>query len=254
MFDFLNISVQPNAEKSVVKTAKGGGKAAQERNPTNGAHLRLFKDGRLYPSAELVAKFNLEYTDIATKGGNGFDVTESSRWTNTASNPNTCIFISAIPKAEPKVDLFGSTTYFGPKDELPEGKKVGDAASSAITQGPATFGKKLIVMLREAYNLDSTIVEGTEGGIDPLFGEKNHVDLFIAEKYPVTLPDGIYYLPKQVSSGENKGEWTVVRRENITMFPLVVFTPECVTTEVVSESVNETVTEAVIEEANVQIV
>jgi hypothetical protein len=235
MFNFLNnIQIEENAPE--VKVTKGGnGPVKQERNPSNGAHLRLFKDGKVYPSLALIDRFNLEYTDIATKGGNGFDITDSRKWTNTAKNPNAVLFISAVAKSSPKVDLFGSCTYYKTGDDIPEGKKAGDAKSSVVDQGPVTFGKQLIVMLREVYNLDvttSTDEEGNEVSEDNLFGKSNFVDLFIAEDHGVTLPDGIYWLPKTITKGDNKGQQDVQRRENITMYPLVVFKEEYVTNEI----------------------
>lgn len=206
MFDFLkNVSVASNKKES-----KRGERvySSQELNPTNGADLRVFKDGRVYPSEALVKQDNLEY---GSENGQAYDVFASKQWAWFPSDVQAVVFIAAVPKTAPKADLF----------------KEAQDNTSVLDQGSKTFGKnELIQMLADAY---------TEGSVDKLFGESKYVDLVIVRDVTVETPDGIYLIPKKVSRGEDKGKPTFQRRENITLNPLGLFvTPENPTNKALS--------------------
>jgi hypothetical protein len=183
----------------IVKPATARTVTAKNRNPEN-ADIRIYKDGSVYPSAALVAKYNLAYVgkDVEPKGS-AFDVFKSSEFLNTKHWPaeNTVLFITAVDRKLPKTDLFGSTKY----DET------GAPTADVLTQGSSTFGKKLLVDLKEVYDVEPN--------------EEGFIDLSIYNDSPFTTEDSIYYVPKIVSRGENIGQSDLVRRENLTLFPLV---------------------------------
>lgn len=197
-FDFLKNTTLNAVEKTPAKTSTG--RIAVERNPTNGASLRLFKDGSVYPSMEAVGKYDLEYaystsTDVNVTG-NGFDVIDSRQWAQYPQDAQPVLFIAAVPKKSGLVDLFASA-----KGE----------DTSVMTQGSKTFGVELIVMLQEVYN------------VEDLFATQKYVDLVIMDNVEMPSIDGIYNVPKTVAKGENKGNITTKRRENITVNPLALF-------------------------------
>lgn len=202
MFDFLkNVKVEPNK-----KEVKERVYSKQELNPTNGADIRVFKDGRVYPSEALAQKDNLEYAEKGNKSGNAYDVFPSNKWNWYPKDIQQVVFIAMVPKSAPKADLFSEVTY--DTDGTPK--------STVLDQGAATFGKKYLVqMLADAY---------TQGNVETLFGTNNYVDLVIVRDAVVATPDNIYLIPKVVSRGEDAGKPTFVRRENLVLNPLGLFT------------------------------
>ena len=210
-FDFLKNTTLTVVEKTVAKTSTG--KTAMQRNPTNGASLRLFKDGSVYPSQDVVTKYKLEYSNFVPNNNtlgyeeyvtpNGFDVIDSRTWAQYPQDAQPVVFIAAVPKKSGLVDLFSSAKVEG---------------TSVMTQGSKTFGLELITMLQEVYNVE-------------LFTTQKYVDLTIVDNVELPSLDGIYNVPKTVAKGENKGMITTKRRENITVNPLALFTVETMPTE-----------------------
>lgn len=171
------------------------------------ADLRLFKDGRIYPSSDLVKEFDLEYRPKSTKAdqrGFGFDLVDSRKFYNYPKEAPAIMMLAALSKGESKVDLFGTTNYQADK-ETPN--------SSVLEQGAATRGKDLIEELVAIYGYES---------VDALFGEERFVDLKIVRQQPIKTNDDIYHVMKKVVRGPRKGEDEPVRRENLTLFPLIV--------------------------------
>lgn len=173
--------------------------SAEDKVPTNGAHLRVFANGAVYPSVEFTEAWNLEYGKKNTISY-GLDVTNSKNWGAYPSDAPQAIFVNRISRANPKIDLFGSVRY----DDQ------GQPISSVTNQGSKTFGQELLAMVSEAYDVD--------------FEGKPYVDLVVSMDTPVPSEDNIMYLPKKITRGDQTGTFTTVRRENITMFPLSVFT------------------------------
>lgn len=210
-FDFLKNTTLTVVEKTVAKASTG--KTAMQRNPTNGASLRLFKDGSVYPSMDAVTKYNLEYSNFVPNNNalgyeeyvtpHGFDVIDSRKWAQYPQDAQPVVFITAVPKKSGLVDLFASAKVEG---------------TSVMTQGSKTFGLELITMLQEVYNVE-------------LFTTQKWVDLTIVDNVELPSLDGIYNVPKTVAKGENKGMVTTKRRENITVNPLALFTVETMPTE-----------------------
>ena len=168
----------------------------KEVNPT-GLAVRVFANGNVYPSKELIERFNLEYTTKEEQGTrNGFDVVDSTDWAPTAHLPRMILF-GVTPKTEAKVDLFSSCRYTD--DNQPK--------SSVSSQGSDC--QTLLNLIRSMGYL-------TE--------DQKYCDLQIVITHPITVQDGIANIPKVVERGERKGEKTYERRENITFYP--VNTPE----------------------------
>lgn len=205
-FNFLkNVEIAKVEETPKAKV----GKVAQERNPTNGASLRLFKDGSMYPSVELVAKYNLEYNKEKT--GSGFDIFSSTNWNQYPKDQENVVFITATAKSNARVDLFSIA------------RETNGELSSVLTQGSKTFGLELIPMLESTYNTT-------------LFANAKYVDLVIVEDVAIT--QDIVYVPKMVMKGEHKGTMTTERRENVTLMPLAIFSNN-EGSEIINGEVNE---------------
>lgn len=153
-----------------------------------GLTLRVYASGRVYPSPELVAKFNLEYQP--DDGGNGMDYFQSKDWKPYPSNVPATVLVAFTPRTEPKISLFGSRR---------------GETTSVLTQGPEC--KELWKMLVDTY--------GAEVPKDAAF-----VDITVFEEFGIKTEDGIFLIPKTVARGEKKGELTYQRRENITLYPL----------------------------------
>ena len=138
-FDFLN-DVQL---KEVSATTTRNKLGILEKQPT-GNCIRLFPDGKVFPSDELIESFDLNYRrKDAPVQGNGFDVFSVLDWGQWPVDFNTPGFlvIAPVSKSEAKVDLFAHCRY----DDQ------GNAKGNVATQGTSTFGKHLIKLLKETY-------------------------------------------------------------------------------------------------------
>lgn len=193
-FDFLNTVTLTEVP---VKATKVGATKIQ-RNP-EGLTLRVFASGKIYPSQELVDKFNLEYVAKESSNiSNGMDVFKSIDWPMfPTSAPDKYIFVGIVPKNLPKVDLFGQVGY----------EEDGSPKSSVLEQGGGSFGIQLLEMIKEVYGIE--IEKG------------QFVDFEIKEDVKIKSSNDLYFVPKTVARGEKKGEITVVRREAIDIMPLV---------------------------------
>lgn len=162
-------------------------------NNPEGLAVRVFANGSVYPSIDLVAKFDLEYKnkDVPDRG-NGIDVVDSTQWSVLANQPRTVLF-GITPKGEAKVDLFASCRF---NDD-------GTPKSSVNTQGSLS-----------TTLLDLVISMGW------LKEDQKYVDLKIVEEYPIKTQNGIANIPKVLERGKKKGEESYERRENITFYPV----------------------------------
>lgn len=161
------------------------------KNP-EGLTLRVYRNGRVYPSQQLVEKFNLEY-NVNAEGkltGNGIDFFSAHNWGPYPKDMPNLIFLAFVPRNNPKVDLFLTRRT---------------EKTSVLTQAPVST---------ELWNTIMTIY--------PHLEDASYIDLTISEDQVVVTEDNIYNLPKVVSRGENKGTAQYVRRENIALFPAVV--------------------------------
>ena len=160
-------------EKTVVNTRV----SSIDHVPANGAQLRLFKDGKIFPSAQLVEDHSLEYVAKEEEVGNGYDIVDTQHYPNYPQDNPRLVMVAIASKNLPKVDLFSSVGYNPDANASPK--------SSVLTQGSSTTGKWLITMLEEVYDLE-------------LFPEGvNFVDLVISTEFGLTTPNNIYHLPQQ---------------------------------------------------------
>lgn len=182
---------------------------SKEYVPTNGADLRLFSDGAVYPSVELVNEFNLEYKG---KGeGNAIDLVDSHEWGNYPKDQPRLILLGVTRRDNPKTDLFSLCRYSGS----------GNPLSSVIDQG--SKNTKLLKLVLAIF--------GTE------WEKEGFIDLSIARSHSLKTNDEIYYVPKDITRGERKGEIEAIRREYPNgLYPVIPFS--------VSEEEQETVSES----------
>lgn len=204
-FDFLsNIQL---GEDVKAKAATGGGGVKKERVPT-GADLRVFATGAVYPSTELVSRYDLEYRNKGVvPPGNGFDVFKSKDWAVTAALPQAFLIIGALAKNSGKVDLFDQVRYNN--DGNKEDKNAGATPmTSVLEQGSPTFGKELLTWLEEVY------------GVTP--NEDGYIDLVIVEAHTLKTANDLYNIPKLIARGDKAGELSYERRESMNYHPLAV--------------------------------
>lgn len=170
-----------------------------ERNPTNGADLRVFADGSVYPSEALVNEMNLQYQ--RDNAGNGFDIIDSNLWGSYPKDAQRIMFISPIAKTEARVDLFGATKF----------NEDGTPKADVLTQGSTAYGKnELIPTLKEVYGIEVT----------------DFVDLQIERS--ATLPptkSEVYNIPKKKMRNTEGDEvqYLTTRREKATFYALIPF-------------------------------
>lgn len=178
------------------------------RIPDDKVQLRVFSTGKIFPSKAYVKSADLEYQprEVLPDGkfiikGNGLDIFNSKDWgmiKGKLPKDKELIFIAVSAKALPKVDLWDSTKYN--EDNTPK--------ATVLEQGAQTYGKKVLLpMLTEIYGVD--------------WGTTDYVDLIVDDAV-ITTENGIYHIPKIVTSGPNKGTATYVRRENISISALIV--------------------------------
>jgi len=193
MLEFLkNVQLQ---EVELPKAAPTGVKAPDKSS------LRVWNTGRVLPNALFVKTYNLEFgtkEDNATT--NGVDFWLGSKWgmIKHIQLPQEMLFAMLVPKAEPKVTLYSSTTYN--EDLSPKGSVNDNKTSKG--------GKELVEMLK------------AEGSMT------DHVDYIDISFTPTDLksPTNAYVIPKVVSSGARKGDPTYVTRniEDATVFAVTI--------------------------------
>ncbi len=193
MLEFLkNVQLQ---EVELPKAAPTGVKAPETSS------LRVWNTGRVLPNSLFVKAHNLEFgTKEENATTNGVDFWLGSKWgmIKHIQLPQEMLFAMLVPKAEPKVTLYSSTTYN--EDLSPKGSVNDNKTSKG--------GKELVEML---------IAEGSM---------TDHVDYIDISFTPTDLksPTNAYVIPKVVSSGARKGDPTYVTRniENATVFAVTI--------------------------------
>lgn len=216
-FDFLAGLEPVTIEKQVKEKVS----RVIPKNP-EGMKLRIFKDGSVYPSQELVDAFDLEYQVKGFDQFNqmGFDVFSSSNWGQMQKGVTPFVCIVAVPKSEAKLDLFKSVDY----------NEDGTPKKSVLNQGSKR--PEIIEMLREVYNLPEQGVldnlpysEDTMSftAVDKLFGSKNYVDLEVVVDTQVFPELNAYYIPKILKKGLRAGQQSYEERAKGTaIYPLVI--------------------------------
>lgn len=227
---------------------KGGGGVKKERNPTD-ADIRIFKNGSIYPSQELVDRFDLEYhakDDDAQ--GFGFDIIDSAtvpQYFPDLKGDRRVILISGVDRnnKDGRISIFGSVGYHDEKSVAKVGgAAVGDPISDVLNQGAGTFGKDdLLPMIKEVYGIE-------------LSDDVPYVDLEFVGKSdgsPLRLPladkVNIAYLPKKASRGEKakQGITNTVKRERPefwVLYPVAKLEPQEATVATESAVPQEAVT------------
>lgn len=191
-FDVLKNAVFTD-QKAKVKVTAG-------KNPT-GLALRIYANGDVYPSQQLIDQFDLNYYNQDSQSGTGFDVIDSKNWEPTKAFDRMIIF-GVVPKHEPKIDLFNRVKF----------NDNGTPVSNVFDQGSPS--PKLLNLVQDLGLLKE--------------GDK-FVDLQIFTDFPITMEDGIALVPKELAKGGKKGTPSYQRRENVVFYPVDVV--EAVTEE-----------------------
>lgn len=152
-----------------------------------GPRLRVYSNGKIFPSVELMKFANLEYK-YGTNEGCGIDFFKSTDWKPYPADSPQAIIISFIPRTEKKIDLFAGVKSDG---------------KSVLKHGPKS--EQLLNCINEIF--------------PAAFGKEKYIDLVIDISTPIKTEDGIYNIPKLFKKGENKNKATYTRRENITLYP-----------------------------------
>lgn len=232
-------------------------RAKKDWNPTEGLTVRVWKDGSVFPSQQLVDQFDLSYRPQPTEEeiavakaagtvpytGQGFDVADSQDFPIFQTGGKRLLIISPAPRSQGRIDLFGSVGY-NKKDNTP--------LYTVMNQGAATFGETFlvpriegiygIVFAKPAIEAKPAVVGVPADGEQPevkaqaaVEGKEaiegvEYVDMVLLGQggegsAPWTLPAGktVAFFPKIVSKGEKRGEQTIARRENPLIF---VFYPK----------------------------
>ncbi|WP_428743110.1 hypothetical protein [Tenacibaculum sp.] len=219
-FDFLKTVEVTQEVKTAVRTSV-------DKLPT-GLAIRVFGSGKVYPSKELVEKYNLEYANKNSENpGNGFDFFKSSEWSGfPADAPETYLFFAAVPKTSPKVSIFGSCGYA--EDGTPK--------VSVLEQGGGKAGQELLAAIKDVFGVE------VEKG--------SYVDLTIVEEISIPSNTGVYYLPKTTTKKDGTVLPDAVRRENIVVNPVTLAKEEVVDVEATEESaIAEVQTDASVDDA-----
>lgn len=204
----LNLNFLKSAKLAEAATQTRRSGESKVKYPENGADLRIYKNGAIFPSPDFAKKYNLDYAkrdENDKPANNGLDVIDSRHWAQAASLPQAMVFVSPIARKEGQVDLFSLVGY---------DKETGEPLATVLTQGAQTAGKDLLALLKEVYDVN---MDEETGFIDLMVMDDRH------GFEPLTTSNGVYYIPKKVTRGEKAGEYQYIRRENLTVFALVPF-------------------------------
>lgn len=214
-FDFSTVKV---AELKRTPRAGTGGRTKVEKQlaPNEGYDLRVFENGSVYPTQEIVNKLNLEYKpayaspsndhDVSYRGF-GFDIIDpadciSLKTAVEAGMPTGFIILGHTPRVDGKVDIFRSTRY----DEQENPK------STVLDQGAPSDLAELIFA---KYG-------------DNAFGNQEnkvgYVDVKILTDNVIPNPSTGVIIVNKFTNKKDRDEpvKTYVNRKNTTMFPLDV--------------------------------
>lgn len=177
----------------VLTDQKAKVKVKVEKNPT-GLALRIYANGDVYPSRQLIDQFDLNYYNQDSQSGSGFDIIDSKTWEPTKAFDRMIIF-GVVAKHEAKVDLFNRVKF----------NEDGTPVSNVFDQGSPS--PKLLNLVQDLGLLKE--------------GDK-FVDLQIFTDFPITMEDGIALVPKELAKGGKKGTPSYQRRENVVFYPVDV--------------------------------
>lgn len=192
LLNFLNSSA--HFDPSAAPVRRSGGGSRKEWNPPSGLVVRLWYDGAIYPSQELVDTFNLEYAPVViTKGDLRPYTQEEIDKFNEEQNRAHDEYLSKLPQ--------GQTDAFKKKELKPRFKP-----SLIVPKEGTTSGNGFDV-------IDSRIWGGYKGGdilfVSPVSKDLPKVDLFGQTKYTSPEEEGaLVYDAKPVSSVMDQGSKT----------------------------------------------
>lgn len=216
---------------------------SKEWNPPTGLAVRVWYDGSVYPSQELVDKFQLEYRnrpeeekkEVVTDAdgnivetpkllieekakpfmGNGFDVLDSEDYPAFQTGGIRVLVISPAPKDAGKVNLFYTVGYN--EDRTPK--------ISVMDQGLATFGADFLVpKIEEIYGIK--FLEPEVIGRDAVEEVKDEEGKIITKAKAAIAAKaevpGVEYVDMVLvgqNGDENPEPWFLPAGKQITFFP-----------------------------------
>lgn len=214
------VTLTPNPTKEVA-VKEGSTRSRVEKNPTNGADFRILDNGKIYPSQAFVTEFGLEYQPKNSNlVSNGLDIFASDDWGNYPTGGPRLLLGYITRQDQPKVELFAGTRY---KEETNE------PINSVMEQGTVVSAETLnLIATTLGYTADGEGSENPRTAWEVMLGDRRYVDFYLVREAGTALvmPDGIYNIPKSIDRGERKGQMTTVRRERITIMPIVEYTEE----------------------------
>jgi len=130
--------------------------------------------------------FSPKFYNIMDQGKKGFDIFLTTEWGQIKVDKKA-ILVTIVDIDEPKLDISPLFTY--------------DADFNVYTCRPSKGSYKLLGLLED------------------LLGKQNsyHIDL---SDITLSSPNNLYYIPKVITRGTNKGKNSYVRRENISVYPI----------------------------------
>lgn len=164
-------------------------KSKTEKNPSH-LGIRIFANGKVFPSKELVEKFKLQY---GVSGECGIDFFSSKDWKPYPAGQPPIVLVAFVPRTAKKLSLFARTRSTSQTE----------TKTDVLTQG--TKSPELLELIRETYKPETSIF----------------YDLVIDTDLALNTEDGIYLIPKTYIKGKDAGKPTYERRENITLYPLI---------------------------------
>ena len=206
--DFLK-HVKIDEEELGKKAPRSGSGRRKDWNPTYPNSIRIWKDGSIYPSADLVERFDLEYSDRpvddladAVKAdagaepaadakkprwkqpGNAFDIIDTDEFP-VLKVPQRMIVANVVSKAEGRADVFASGDW-----EPVTGK----SRASVLEQGATTFGKNTFIPMVEAvYGIK---IDEQTPYVDLIFIGKDGEKLGPASHYGLPGDKKVCFVPK----------------------------------------------------------
>lgn len=198
-FNFLK-----NLAPAVVEEKQRAPKTSIKAVP-EGVDFRVSLTGNIYLNARFVEEFNLQYKHKEdTDKGNGIDIVESWQWSQYPKDAPDVLFFAISNRKYPKLDLYNSTKYN--EDGSPKG--------DVLTQIQKV---DLNIVFKALFSCDYNEETAKE------HAPNGYLDLVLVRGIDFTPSNGKFYLPKEVSRGENKGEYTTSLRESISLYPVTIF-------------------------------
>ena len=198
----MNLDFLKNVDVKEVAINAKVSRMSLSKTPRDGADFRVYKSGKMFAHPDTAGLYGLEFApkEEGVIVGCGLDIFQSKDWPMIAIDENM-LFVGIVPReSNSKIDVYGNTGYN--EDGTPKRSVMSNSVQSFVKES-------LVPMLEELYGVN--------------FEEVDFVDLVIQTDFPIISPKGVYAIPKVVSKGKNKGEFTLKARKDILVCPLTIW-------------------------------